>query len=65
MALYEDSIDSIAKLLNISRQTLCDKRDGRSQFKRDEMNLLAVHWNLTTEEIVEMFSLKGDLKNES
>ena len=60
MALYKDSIDSLAEMLSISRQTLCEKRDGLSQFKRDEIAILGAHWNLTAEEIVEIFSLKGD-----
>lgn len=59
MALHGDSIDSLAELLSISRQTLCDKRDGRSQFKPTEIKILATHWDLGEDEIVEMFSLKG------
>jgi hypothetical protein len=64
-ALFEDSIDSLAELLQISRQTLCDKRDGKSEFKRDEIAKLSAHWQLTHEEIVEMFSLNEGINDES
>lgn len=64
MALHGDSINSLAELLGISRQTLCDKRDERSQFKPSEITILAMHWDLGEDEIVEMFSLKGG-SNES
>lgn len=60
MAYHEDSLDSLAELLNVSRQTIYDKREGKSRFKQDEIAILSEHWNLTAEEIVEIFSLKGD-----
>lgn len=59
MALHGDSMDSVAELLGITRQTLHDKRNGRSQFKPTEIKVLATHWDLSEDEIVEMFSLKG------
>lgn len=65
MALFEDSVDSLTELLGVSRQTLTDKREGRSQFKRDEISKLSAHWNLTSDEIVEIFSLKEGGNDES
>ena len=60
MALHEDSIDSTAEYLSMTRQTLCDKRDGKSEFRRDEITKIIDRWNLTAEEVFEMFFSEGD-----
>lgn len=60
MALFDDSIESLADHLEISRQSLAEKRDGRSQFKQDEMTKIMIRWQLTPEEVVDMFLSKGD-----
>lgn len=60
MALFNDSIESLADYLEISRQTLSEKRDGKSEFKRDEIAKLMVKWNLTPEEVVDIFLSEGD-----
>jgi plasmid maintenance system antidote protein VapI len=55
MALFEDSIDSLAEHLNISRQTLSMKISGKSEFKRDEIDKIIARYNLTPEETHEIF----------
>lgn len=55
MALHEDTVESLAEYLEISRQTLCEKRDGKREFKQGEMTKIAIRWNLTPEETVDMF----------
>ena len=55
MALFEDSVESLAKFLGISRQTLRSKLDGKSQFKQVEIDKIADRYRLTPEEIHEIF----------
>lgn len=55
MALHEDSIDALADALKIARQTLSNKIEGRSEFKRDEIDLIVSRYDLTPEETHEMF----------
>lgn len=55
MALNEDSIDALADALKIARQTLSNKIEGRSEFKRDEIDVIVDRYHLTPEETHEMF----------
>lgn len=55
MALHEDSVEDIAEYLGISRQTLSNKTEGKSEFKRDEIDAIISRYNLTPEETHEMF----------
>ena len=55
MALFEDTIESLSEYLEITRQTLCSKIQGRSEFKRDEIDKIIVRYKLTPEETHEIF----------
>ena len=55
MALYGDTIESLAEYLEISRQTLSMKIQGKSEFKRDEIDKIISRYHLTPEETHEIF----------
>lgn len=55
MALFEDSLEALAECLGISRQTLSSKVEGKSEFKRDEIDTIINRYNLTPEETHDMF----------
>lgn len=55
MALFEDTIEELAEYLGISRQTLYSKMQGKSEFKRDEIDKIITRYNLTPEETHEIF----------
>lgn len=55
MALFEDSIETLAKHLGISRQTLAQKINGESEFKRNEIDEIITRYKLTPEETHEIF----------
>lgn len=55
MALFGDTIISLAKSLNIHRLTLTEKINGNSDFKRSEISFFIEHWNLTASEVVQIF----------
>ena len=55
MALYGDTIESLAEYLEISRQTLSWKIQGKTEFKRDEIDKIITRYELTPEETHEIF----------
>lgn len=55
MALYEDSLETLAKHLGVTRQTLSQKIDGTTEFKRNEIEKIIVRYELTPEETREIF----------
>lgn len=55
MALYEDSLETLAKYLGVTRQTLSQKIDGTAEFKRNEIEKIIVRYELTPEETREIF----------
>lgn len=55
MVLHEDTIEKLAKYLGITRQTLSSRMNGHSQFKMDEVMLIADRYNLGSDEIMEIF----------
>lgn len=55
MALFSDSIETLAEYLSITRQTLTQKIEGKSQFKQKEIKMIAVRYKLTPEETHEIF----------
>lgn len=55
MALYGDDIETLADYLKISRQTLKSKIECKTEFKRDEIDLIAIRYHLTPEEIHDIF----------
>lgn len=65
MVLYgdEDFVTAIAKLLEISRQTASAKLNSKSDFTRSEIVIVSKHYNLSAEEIQQIFI--ADEYNES
>lgn len=55
MVLHEDTIESLAEYLGISRQTLSGRINGHTQFKMDEVMLIADKYKLKSNEIMEIF----------
>lgn len=55
MALFEDSVESLAEFLNMSRQTLCSKLECKSEFRRDEIDKIITRYKLTPEETHDIF----------
>lgn len=55
MALFEDSIEDLAKYLGITRQTLVGKIEGKFDFKENEIKLIIARYKLTPEETHEIF----------
>ena len=55
MALFEDDIETLAEHLGIARQTLTQKINGESEFKRDEIDKIITRYKLTPDETHEIF----------
>ena len=55
MALFGDTIASLAESLEIHRLTLAEKINGKSDFKQSEITFLIERWNLTASEVVQIF----------
>lgn len=55
MVLHEDTMETLAEYLGISRQTLSSRMNGHSRFKLDEVMLIADKYNLQSNEIMEIF----------
>ena len=55
MALFSDTFESLSEYLGISRQTLSMKINGKTEFKRDEIDKIIIRYKLTPEETHEIF----------
>lgn len=55
----ENYVQGIADLLGVSRTTASKKLNGETGFTNNEMKLIKAEYNLSSEEIVEIF-LEGD-----
>lgn len=55
MVLHEDTMETLAEYLGISRQTLSGRMNGRSPFKLDEIMMIADKYKLQSNEIMEIF----------
>lgn len=66
MLLYgnEDFVNSLARLLEITRQTASAKLNGESEFSQTQIALISKHYGLTDEEIRKIF-IEGETTNES
>ena len=60
MVLHKDTMQSLAKHLGISRQTLSGRMNGHTAFKAHEVMSIADRYDLGSDEIVEIF-FKGGL----
>ena len=55
----ENYVQGIADLLGVSRTTASKKLNGETGFTNNEMKLIKAEYNLSSEEVVEIF-LEGD-----
>ena len=55
MALFGDTIVSLAEKLDIHRLTLTEKINGKSDFKQSEISFFIDHWDLTASEVIQIF----------
>lgn len=60
MTLHEDTISSLSELMNIHRNTLAEKIDGKAQFKQNEIDFFIDHWKLTPHEVIQIFFDKDE-----
>ena len=58
MILNHDTVSSLADYLGINRQNVSVKINGKRDFKQGEIAKIAERYNLTSEEVTEIF-LKG------
>lgn len=55
MALFGDNQNALAEFLQITKSTLSLKIHGQAEFKQSEIIAIACRYNLTPEEVHEMF----------
>lgn len=58
MALYGDTIESLADYLNIHRVTCSRKLAGLSDFNQTEMSMIKSRYKLTDEKFAQIFGKK-------
>ena len=65
MVLYgdEDFVNTLALILNVSRQTAASRLNGTTEFSQSEIAIIAKRYELTDEEIRKIF-IEGDIENE-
>ena len=65
MVLYgdEDFVNTLALILNVSRQTAASRLNGTTEFSQSEMAIIAKRYELTDEEIRKIF-IEGDIEDE-
>lgn len=55
MALYGDTQRTLAEALNVSQNSMCKKLQDKFEFKRSEIEIIANRYELTNDEIKEIF----------
>ena len=60
MTLFGDTQITIAKYLGITRQALANKLTGKSTFRQDEIDMIITRWNLTPDDVVQIFFNNDD-----
>ena len=70
MVLHNDTNKTLADFLKVSEQTVCNKiNENGTQFKQNEIAMLVKRYNLTAEQISDIFfnqkCLKKDTKERS
>ncbi len=65
MVLYgdEDFVNTLAFILNVSRQTAASRLNGTTEFSQSEIAIIAKRYELTDEEIRKIF-IEGDIEDE-
>ena len=58
MARYGDRQEDLAAVLGISPPTLSDKINGKTDFWRAEIEVIALRYNLTADDIMRIFFVK-------
>lgn len=48
-------VGELAKVLNVSRQAASNRVNGKTRFSSDDIRILRDRYNLTPEEVVEIF----------
>ena len=59
----EDFVNTLALILNVSRQTAASRLNGTTEFSQSEIAIIAKRYELTDEEIRKIF-IEGDIENE-
>ncbi len=55
MVLFDDTNESLAEVLNVSKQTLSAKINGKVDFWQSEIKMIVERYNLTSEETEKIF----------
>lgn len=56
MVLHNDTNKTLAEFLNVSEQTICNKiNENGTEFKQGEIAKIVERYNLTAEQITEIF----------
>lgn len=55
MVLFNDTNETLAEALNISRQTMSAKINGKVDFKQSEIKIIVERYKLTPEETEQIF----------
>ena len=65
MVLYgdEDFVNTLALILNVSRQTAASRLNGTTEFSQSEIAIIAKRYELTDEEIRKIF-IEDNIENE-
>lgn len=64
MALYGDTIESLADYLGIHRVTCSKKICGASDFNQTEMSLIKKRYSLSDEKFAQIFGEKENVQSE-
>ena len=59
----EDFVNTLALILNVSRQTAASRLNGTTEFSQSEIAIIAKRYELTDEEIRTIF-IEGDIEDE-
>ena len=59
----EDFVNTLALILNVSRQTAASRLNGTTEFSQSEIAIIAKRYELTDEEIRKIF-IEGDIEDE-
>lgn len=55
MILHGDNGGTVAEALNVSPQTVSAKLNNKAEFTQNEMRILKDRWNLSADEVDEIF----------
>ena len=59
----EDFVNTLALILNVSRQTAASRLNGTTEFSQSEIAIIAKRYELTDEEIRKIF-IEGDIEDD-